>query len=244
MLMVRTRVSTVPVSCATTLGLDQSNRQSATPENRKVGGEYPTDARAREAGAVQHGSTATSPDSRQPARPPAHQASWDDGQTSRGAASSGRRGLPLARRGQNRRAISGPLSPVKSGHSRALADTRPRRSGRMTAGMAQIPKLIARPSSPARYRPAAMPLRACSMVTPNCRVPILAVSSQPPFPAADVRIARRCPLARASFPGARLQLSGSRARLPVWGPWPYAAVAATCAARHVRVGVRALQAPY
>jgi hypothetical protein len=43
---------------------------------------------------------------------------------------------------------------------------------------------------------------------------------------------------------ARLQLSGSRARLPVWGPWPYAAVAATCAARHVRVGVRALQAPY
>ena len=66
----------------------------------------------------------------------------------------------------------------------------------------QIPKLIARPSSPARYRHAAMPLRACSMVTPNCRVPILAVSSQPPFPAADVKIAGRCPLARASFPGA------------------------------------------
>ena len=44
-----------------------------------------------------------------------------------------------------------------------------------------------------------MSLRACFGVIPNCRVPILAVSSQPPFPAADVKIARRCPLARASF---------------------------------------------
>ncbi len=100
------------------------------------------------------------------------------------------------------RAISGPLTPVTRGLSRSLADTPNRRSGHVEAETAQIPKLIARPSSPARYGPAAMPLRACSMVTPNCRVPILAVSSQPPFPAADVKIARRCPLARASFPGA------------------------------------------
>ena len=47
-----------------------------------------------------------------------------------------------------------------------------------------------------------MPLRACSMVTPNCRVPILAVSSQSPFPAADVKVARRCLLAGARFSAA------------------------------------------
>ena len=115
MLMVRTRVSTVPVSCATTLGLDQSNRLQGLKIGRSAVS-TPTDARAHEAGAVQHGSTATSPDSRQPARPPAHQASWDDGQTSRGAASSGRRGLPLARRGQNRRGEVDPRARCRCCH--------------------------------------------------------------------------------------------------------------------------------
>jgi hypothetical protein len=47
-------------------------------------------------------------------------------------------------RGQDRRAISGPLTPVTSGLSRSLADTSQRRSGRTTARIAQIPKLIAR----------------------------------------------------------------------------------------------------
>jgi len=72
-----------------------------------------------------------------------------------------------------------------------------------------------------------------------CRVVLAAV-------AGGRREDRQAPPAGPSeFPRcARLQLPGSRARLPVWGPWPYAAVAATCAARHVRVGVRALQAPY
>ena len=56
------------------------------------------------------------------------------------------------------------------GLSRSLADRLRRRSGRVSARTAQIPKLIARPSSPARYRPAAMSLRACSGVIPNCRV--------------------------------------------------------------------------
>jgi hypothetical protein len=41
---------------------------------------------------VQHGSTATPPDSPELARTPAHRDSWDDGQTPSGAASSGRRG--------------------------------------------------------------------------------------------------------------------------------------------------------
>jgi hypothetical protein len=41
---------------------------------------------------VQHGSTATSPDSHKPGRPSAHRASWDDGQTPSDASSSGRRG--------------------------------------------------------------------------------------------------------------------------------------------------------
>ena len=45
-----------------------------------------------EAGAVQEACTATPPDSRLPARPPGHQASWNNAQTPSGAASSGRRG--------------------------------------------------------------------------------------------------------------------------------------------------------
>jgi hypothetical protein len=35
-------------------------------------------------------------------------------------------------RGQDRRAINGPLNPVTSGLSRSLADTPPRRSGHVT----------------------------------------------------------------------------------------------------------------
>jgi hypothetical protein len=41
---------------------------------------------------IQQQRTATSPDNHQPARPPAHGVSWDDGQTPSGAASSGRKG--------------------------------------------------------------------------------------------------------------------------------------------------------
>ncbi len=42
-----------------------------------------------------------------------------------------------------RRAISVPLTPVSRGLSRSLADTPHRRSGRTTARITQIPKLIA-----------------------------------------------------------------------------------------------------
>lgn len=44
--------------------------------------------------------------------------------------------------------ISGPLTPVKSGLSRSLADSLPRRSGRIAARTAQIPKLTAQTSQP------------------------------------------------------------------------------------------------
>ncbi len=65
------------------------------------------------AGAVQQQRTATSPGNRQPARPPAHRVSWDDGQTPSSAASSGRRG----------RARCVPDQPVSTGYSRSLADS-------------------------------------------------------------------------------------------------------------------------
>jgi hypothetical protein len=55
-----------------------------------------------------------------------------------------------------RRAISVPLTLVTSGLSRSLADTSHRRSGRTTARMAQIPKLIVRvrfPSPAPRVKP-------------------------------------------------------------------------------------------
>ena len=55
-----------------------------------------TGACADEAGEVQQPSTATAPDSRQPPRPSTNRASWDDSQTPRGAASSGRRGHACA----------------------------------------------------------------------------------------------------------------------------------------------------
>jgi len=42
------------------------------------------------------------------------------------------------------RAISGPLTPVKSGLSRPLADRLTHRSGHVTGRTAQIPKLIVR----------------------------------------------------------------------------------------------------
>jgi hypothetical protein len=67
---------------------------------------------------IQHRSTATAPDSRQPARPPAHRARWDDGQTPSGAASSGRRG---------RRARCVPDRRSACGYSRSLM-VRPSRS--------------------------------------------------------------------------------------------------------------------
>ena len=95
----------------------------------------------------------------------------------------------------NRRAISVPLTPVKTGISRSLADSQPRSSGHMRApegsdsqadssswrrwaggwrhaggSVGGLPKLIAPPSSPARYRPAAMSLRASFGVIQNCRV--------------------------------------------------------------------------
>ena len=63
---------------------------------------------------VQRGSTATSPRNSQQRRPPAHSASWDDGQTPSGAASSGRRG---------RRARCVPDRPVNAGNSRSLPDS-------------------------------------------------------------------------------------------------------------------------
>ena len=44
--------------------------------------------------------------------------------------------------GQDRRAISVPLTPVKTGLSRSLADNLSPKSGRVEARMAQIPKLI------------------------------------------------------------------------------------------------------
>jgi len=47
-------------------------------------------------------------------------------------------------RGQDRRAISGPLTPVTSGLSRSLTDSPSCRSGRIAARTAQIPKLIPR----------------------------------------------------------------------------------------------------
>jgi hypothetical protein len=40
--------------------------------------------------------------------------------------------------------IVGPLTPVNRGYSRSLADTPPRRSGRIRAEIDQLPKLIAR----------------------------------------------------------------------------------------------------
>ena len=49
-----------------------------------------------EAGAVQQACTATPPDSCLPARPPRHQASWNNGQTPSGAASSGQRGRAIS----------------------------------------------------------------------------------------------------------------------------------------------------
>ena len=59
-----------------------------------------------------------------------------------------------------------------------------------------------------------MSLRACFGVIPNCRVPVLAVSSRPPFPAADVKVARRCPLAGARFSAALV--GNSQAAGPVY----------------------------
>jgi hypothetical protein len=59
----------------------------------RVSGHQPSSV--EKVGAVQQSCTATSHDGRQPARPPAHRASWDDEQTSRGAASSGRKGQVL-----------------------------------------------------------------------------------------------------------------------------------------------------
>jgi len=60
-------------------------------------------------------------------------------------------------RGQDRQAISGPLTPVTRGLSRSLTDSRSRRSGRVAARTAQIPKLIVRvrfssPAPPRRRR--------------------------------------------------------------------------------------------
>ena len=58
--------------------------------------------------------------------------------------------------GDGRRAISGPLATGPDGLSRSLADTPRRRSGRTTAPMAQIPKLIVRvrfPSPAPRQKP-------------------------------------------------------------------------------------------
>jgi hypothetical protein len=54
-----------------------------------------------------------------------------------------RRGNRTAPR-HDHRAISGPLTPAKRGLSRSLADTRLRRPGRITARIAQIPKLTVR----------------------------------------------------------------------------------------------------
>jgi hypothetical protein len=50
---------------------------------------------------------------------------------------------------KNRWAIGGPLTPVTRGLSRVLTDCPLRRSGRIQARMAQIPKLIVRQFSPA-----------------------------------------------------------------------------------------------
>lgn len=111
--------------------------------------------------------------------------------------------------------------------------------------MGQIPKLIARLSSPARYRPAVMSLRACFGVIQNCRVshPCCVVPAAVP---GGRREGRQALLAgRSAFLCcARRQQPDSRTRLPAWGPRPDAAVAATCAARHAGVGVGALQAPH
>ena len=48
------------------------------------------------------------------------------------------------RSGQDRRAISVPLTPVKTGLSRSLTDSPPRRSGHTEARTTQLPKLIVR----------------------------------------------------------------------------------------------------
>ena len=45
---------------------------------------------------------------------------------------------------EDRRAISRPLTPVKSGLSRSLADNLPCSSGHVTAQMMQLPKLTVR----------------------------------------------------------------------------------------------------
>jgi hypothetical protein len=54
--------------------------------------EFVLSARHHRAEKVQHESTATSPHNRQPMRSPTSLVSWDDDQTTRSAASSGRRG--------------------------------------------------------------------------------------------------------------------------------------------------------
>ena len=91
-----------------------------------------------------------------------------------------------------------------------------------------------------------MSLLACSGVIPNCRVSILSrvVSAAVPGGRREGRQALPAGRERVSPVRSSAIARQPNPRLPVRGPRPDATIAATCAARHVRVGVRALQAPY
>jgi hypothetical protein len=105
--MWRRRAISVPVTRGRQRYLMATHGQLPVQVSAVTTGEYVALQAGGQPHEVQRRSTATSPHIRQQGPTPAHRASWDDGQTPSGAASSGRRGLdPGARRSGVRSARS------------------------------------------------------------------------------------------------------------------------------------------